>query len=45
MPKELSMDGEVASYWSEPDVFDDEDIDPMSDEWEVSEYESCAGDR
>ena len=45
------MDGEVALYFAEPDVFDDddiddvEDIDPMSDEWEASDYVSDAGDR
>lgn len=44
------MDGEVALYFSEPDVFDDDDIDdddidPMLDEWEASDYVSCAGDR
>ena len=42
------MDDEVALYWAEPDVFDDDDIDdidPMSDEWEASDYVSDAGDR
>ena len=39
------MDGEVALYWSEPDIFDEDDLDPMSDEWEAAEYETEAGDR
>ena len=39
------MDGEQVLYFSEPDVFDEDDIDPMSDEWEASEYEAYSGDR
>lgn len=41
------MDGEQALYFSEPDEFEDDDIDidPMSDEWEASEYVAYSGDR
>ena len=41
------MDGEVALYFAELEVFEDDDIDidPMSDEWEAAEYVAYAGDR
>jgi len=39
------MDGEVALYFAEPDVFDEDDLDPMSEEWEAYEHESNCGDR
>ena len=41
----MDMDSEVALYWSEPDVFDDDDLDPVSDEWEAAEFEAACGDR
>lgn len=40
-----SMDGEVALYWCEPDIFDEDDIDPQDDEWEAQEYHADCGDR
>ena len=40
----MDMDSEVALYWAEPDVFDD-DLDPMDDEWEAAEFEAACGDR
>lgn len=30
---------------SDPEIFDDDDLDPMSDEWEAAEYEADCGDR
>ena len=41
----MDMDAEVALYFAEQDVFDDEDLDPLSDEWEAAEFEANAGDR
>ena len=39
------VSAEVALYFAEQDVFDDEDLDPLSDEWEAAEFEANAGDR
>ena len=39
------MDGEQALYFAEPDVFDEDDLDPQLDEWEAAEFEADCGDR
>lgn len=39
------MDDEQALYFAEPDVFDEDDLDPQSDECEASEYVAYSGDR
>ena len=39
------MDGEQALYFAEPDEFEDNDLDPMSDEWEAAEFDAAGGDR